>query len=268
MDAALAAKIRELIQQGDKLVPEGGLEFSGYNAKLQSQYLLWRKNCLDALAKCGEKGAALRAQVANDENGAYFYQSSAQKVADALKDALKLAETSLPAHAEPAAVKAQAEPPAAKTPAEVEKPKAADVPKPGATKPSPPASNRVFIVSSANNPLLQQLVAFLKELSIEASVYQRTGGGSDALLTSFDKQPPTHYAFYLVAADDIPSAMFEMGYLVGKIGSNRVCCIYTKDSQVPKNIPGVQKKEIVVKLEEISFSLIKELKAAGYSVSI
>lgn len=268
MDAALAPKIRELIQQGDKLVPEGGLEFSGYNAKMQSQYLLWRKNCLDALAKCGEKGAGIRAQIANDENGAYFYQSSAQKVNDALKDALKIAETSAPAHVEPAPVKAPAEPPSPKPPLEAEKPKVVEVPKTAPAKTTPTASNRVFIVSAANNPLLQQLVAFLKELGIEASVYQRTGGGSDALLTSFDKQPPTHFAFYLVPADDIPSAMYELGYLVGKIGPNRVCCIYPKDSQVPKNIPGVQKKEIVVKLEEISFSLIKELKAAGYSVSI
>jgi predicted nucleotide-binding protein len=62
--------------------------------------------------------------------------------------------------------------------------------------------------------------------------------------------------------------MFELGYLVGKVGANKVCCIYQKDVAVPKNIPGVQRKEIIVKLEEISFSLVKELKAAGYSVSI
>jgi hypothetical protein len=55
---------------------------------------------------------------------------------------------------------------------------------------------------------------------------------------------------------------------VGKVGANKVCCIYQKDVAVPKNIPGVQRKEIIVKLEEISFSLVKELKAAGYSVSI
>ena len=162
----------------------------------------------------------------------------------------------------------QPAPPAPKETAEVEKPKAAEAVKPTPVKTAPAAGNRVFIVSAANNPLLQQLVAFLKELGIETSVYQRTGGGSDALLTHFEKQPATHYAFYLVASDDIPSAMYEMGYLVGKVGSNKVCCIFQKDNQVPKNIPGVQRKEIVVKLEEISFSLIKELKAAGYSISI
>ncbi|HTX19266.1 MAG TPA: TIR domain-containing protein [Bacteroidota bacterium] len=262
MDSSLIARIRELIHQGDKLIPEGGLEFSGYNAKMQSQYLLWRKNCLEALGKCGDKGSMLRSQVANDENGAYFYQTSAQKVSDALKDALKIAEALPPTPPPP-----PPEPSPAKPAAEVEHPHTAEPSKPSA-KVSSPATNRVYIVSAANNPLLPQLTAFLKELGIDTAVYQRTGGGSDALLSSFEKQPAMHYAFYLAAPDDVPSAMFEMGFLVGKMGSSHVCCIYPKDSPVPKTIPGVQKKEIVVKLEEISFSLIKELKAAGYSVSI
>ncbi len=131
-----------------------------------------------------------------------------------------------------------------------------------------PSANRALVFSASNNPLLSQLTSLLKELGIEASVYQRTGGGSDALLAYMDKQSTTPYAFYLIGSDDIPSAMFEMGYLVGKIGANKVCCIYQKDAAVPKNIPGVQRKEIIVKVEEISFSLVKELKSAGYSVSI
>lgn len=260
MDTVLAVKLQELILQGEKLVPEGGLEFSGYNAKMQSHYLLWRKNCLDGLNKCGEKGTALRAQLANDENGTYFYQSSAQRVLDAVREAKKIAEAIPAAPVESAPKRAP----------EVETPKAEPMktPKPApATKPAIATSNRVFVISAANNPLLQQLTGLLKELGIEVSVYQRTGGGSDALVVHVEKQLDARYAFYLYGADDIPSAMFELGYLVGKLGSNRVCFIYQKDAQVPKNIPGVQRKEIIVKLEEISFSLIKELKAAGFSVS-
>lgn len=258
MDAALSSKLQELIQQGEKLVPEGGLEFSGYNAKMQSQYLLWRKNSLDGLSKCGEKGTTLRTQLASDENGTYFYQSSAQKVLDALKDALKFAEAIPP----PTKKLPEVEKPKPET-ARAEAQKAPAVARPGLTR-----GNRVFAVSAANNPLLQQLTSLLKELGIDVSVYQRTGGGSDALIAHVEKQLDVHYAFYLFGADDIPSAMFELGYLVGKLGMHRVCFIYQKDAQVPKNIPGVQRKEIIVKLEEISFSLIKELKNAGYAVSI
>ena len=261
MDTSLTTKLQELIRQGEKLVPEGGLEFSGYNAKMQSQYLLWRKNCLESIGKCGEKGTALRAQLAGDENGAYFYQSSAQKVLDAAKEALKSAES----------VAAPPPPPPAKPPTEPEVKKApepvkAEAQKPQTSKAAIVPTNRVFVVSAANNPLQAQLVALLKELGIEASVYQRTGG-SDTLIANVEKQQIPQYAFYLVGADDIPSVMFELGYLVGKFGANRVCCVHQKDVQVPKSIAGVQRKEITVKLEEVSFSLIKELKAAGYSVT-
>jgi hypothetical protein len=259
MDASSLTKLQELIHQGDKLIPEGGLEVSGYNAKLQSQYLLWRKNCLDTLSKCGEIGTGLRAQLASDENGAYFYQSSAQRVHDALMEALKSA-AHVPAAPHPAHL--------ASLVAEPERPKTVEPAKAQAPKSPPTSANRVLLVSAANNPLQSQLTSLLKELGIEASVYQRTGGGSDALLAYVEKQSSMHHAFYLVGAEDIPSAMFELGYLVGKIGAGKVCCIYQKDVPVPKNIPGVQRKEIIVKLEEISFSLIKELKAAGYSVSI
>ncbi|MGA9405996.1 MAG: TIR domain-containing protein [Bacteroidota bacterium] len=259
MDASVSTKLQELIHQGDKLVPEGGLEFSGYNAKLQSQYLLWRKNCLDTLSKCGEKGTALRSQLAGDENGAYFYQTSAQRVHEALKEALKSA-AHIPATPHPS--------PAVSPAIEPEKPKPVDSTKLQGPKSAVAAANRVLVVSAANNPLQSPLTSLLKELGIEASVYQRTGGGSDALLAYVEKQANPHYAFYMIGSDDIPSAMFELGYLVGKIGAGKVCCIYQKDVAVPKNIPGVQRKEIIVKLEEISFSLIKELKAAGYSVSI
>jgi hypothetical protein len=36
----------------------------------------------------------------------------------------------------------------------------------------------------------------------------------------------------------------------------------------PGNIPGISVKRIVVKLEEAGFELMKELKAAGYTVNI
>jgi hypothetical protein len=95
MDQQTLTKIQELIQQGEKLAPEGGHEFSGYNAKLQSQYLMWRKSCLDTVTKIGEKANLLREKITKDENGAYFYQNSAQLILDAVKQSLPLAEAEL-----------------------------------------------------------------------------------------------------------------------------------------------------------------------------
>jgi hypothetical protein len=40
------------------------------------------------------------------------------------------------------------------------------------------------------------------------------------------------------------------------------------DVNFPKNIPGVSAKSIVVRLEEASLGLMKELKALGFKISI
>ena len=127
MEQQLLSRFQELIQQGEKLVPEGGLEFSGYNAKMQSQYLLWRKNCLDVLSKAGDKAAPLREKLTKDENGAYFYQNSAQLILDTIRQSLPMVES--------AAKKSAASAPApAKTAAA---PPKADPPQPKAAPPSP-----------------------------------------------------------------------------------------------------------------------------------
>jgi hypothetical protein len=287
MDQQTVTKLQELIHQGEKLVPEGGHEFSGYNAKLQSQYLMWRKSCLDSIAKIGTSANTLREKITKDENGAYFYQNSAQLILDVVKQSLPLAETELKKSA-PAAPKtappAPAAPKAAPAPAKQEPAPASPAPQPApaAAKPEPakpapvpppaPAaassasSKQVLVLSSSETELQNQLTNLLKEMGIEGIMFQR-GTAADAIVGFLEEYPTVKYAFYLYNPDDINSAMFELGYLIGKVGSHRVCCIHQKDDAPPKGIPGISYKEIVVKLEEISFSLLKDLKAAGYTVT-
>ena len=43
--------LRELIEQGEELALQGGGELTGYNDKLQPEYLAWRIQALLALKK-------------------------------------------------------------------------------------------------------------------------------------------------------------------------------------------------------------------------
>ena len=299
MDQQTLTKLQELVQQGEKLAPEGGLEFSGYNAKMQSQYLVWRKNCLDVLLKIGEKANPMREKITKDENGAYFYQNSAQLILDNIKLSLPIVEAEVkknspPPPATPKPTPTPAAIPKVETPQPNVAPKTAPKPvQPGtqATKQEPPkpardsapvaptsapnvqqqapASNgkQVYVLSSSETELQNQLTTFLKEINIDPIVFKR-GEAIDAIIAFLDKNPNVKYAYYLFNAEDINNAMFELGYLVGKVGTNRIVCIHKKDDAPPKSIPGITYKEIIVRLEEISFGLIKDLKAAGYSVSI
>lgn len=294
MDQLTVTKLQELTQQGEKLTPEGGHEFSGYNAKMQSQYLMWRKSCLDTIAKLGATANPLREKITKDENGAYFYQNSAQLILDTVKQALTLAEgemkKSTPAPvAAPAPAPVVPKPAPAPPPAPAPKPEPvaprpaaapAPAPAPSAPKPAPaPAAapvaqagnasskTQVLVLSSSESEFQNHLTALLKEIGIEGIVFQR-GTAADAIVGFLEQYPTVKYAYYLYNPEDINSAMFELGYLIGKVGSNRVCCIHHKDETPPKGIPGISYKEVVVKLEEISFSLIKDLKAAGYTVTL
>ncbi|HLP18353.1 MAG TPA: hypothetical protein VK470_18985 [Bacteroidota bacterium] len=87
MNAHIISRLEDLIRKGTELMPEGGSEFSGYNAKKQSRYLLWRKNCLDAIGAIGDEGAVFSAKVTDDENGMYFYHSSVQRIVTVLEEA-------------------------------------------------------------------------------------------------------------------------------------------------------------------------------------
>ena len=312
MDQQTVSKLHELIQQGEKLTPEGGHEFSGYNAKMQSQYLMWRKSCLDTIAKIGDKANPHREKITKDENGAYFYQSSAQLILEMIKQSLVLAEIEVKKNtpAQPApksappptspkvepfvpplvqlkpapqpapSVEKQEKPKPAPQPAPVtekkELPKVQPVPPvPLASTPTPilPVSTeesiskkQVLVLSSSESELQNQLSNLLKEMGIEGIMFQRSSA-PNSIVEYLEKYPTVKYAYYLYNPEDINSAMFELGYLIGKVGSNRVCCIHRKDDAPPKGVPGISYKEIVVKLEEISFSLIKDLKAAGYTVT-
>jgi hypothetical protein len=309
MDQQTVVKLQELIQQGEKLTPEGGHEFSGYNAKMQSQYLMWRKSCLDTIAKIGDKANPHREKITKDENGAYFYQNSAQLILEMIKQSLVLAEIEAKKNAPtppapkiaappkvepfvPPAVHTKPAPQPAPVAAKQEAPKSAPQAAPVTVKqeglkpqpvppvaqastpnPIPPVSpeepiskKQVLVLSSSESELQNQLSNLLKEMGIEGIMFHR-GSASNSIVEYLEKYPTVKYAFYLYNPEDINSAMFELGYLIGKVGSNRVCCIHKKNDAPPKGIPGIIYKEIVVKLEEISFSLMKDLKAAGYTVT-
>ena len=88
------------------------------------------------------------------------------------------------------------------------------------------------------------------------------------LLDKIQDRQDAKYAFFVFNSEDLGYAMFELGHFVGKLGQGRVCVLHMSDVNVPRNIPGVTVKPIVVKLEEASFSILKELKGFGYKFNL
>jgi predicted nucleotide-binding protein len=275
MAEAVLKKLEDLIDQGTQLVPLGGFEFSGYNARLQNKYLEWRKGCLETLEAVGPIGFPYKNKILGDQNGGYFFQSSAQLIHNCIKELSEKLKAS-----PELATQAAAAPPQSTGGVTTETqsgarvlrppPKAAGA-KPAATAPAASeessAGNKVYVVGEQNDPLRVELSNFLRDIGLEEIGLDRAHGKMLAL-NEIKEDKGVRYAFFVFNSEDLGYAMFELGHFVGKLGPGHVCVLHMSDVNVPKNIPGVTIKPIVVKLEEASLSIMKELKGLGYKLSI
>ena len=272
MTADLHARFEELMTLGQKMVLLGGFDYSGYNARLQGKYLEWRKSCLQILDIVGPIGFPAKNKILADQNGQNFYQSSAHVILSAVTevfDKLQKSPDLAFAAGAPAEYVQTAEvkpgtrvvkPPPKKTPHEP----------PPETKPAAKGKvpvTKVYVIGEGVDPLRQQLSQFLHEIGLEELSYERTHGQM-LNLDELQHHAEAGYAFFVINSDDLTYAMFEVGHFVGKLGTGRVCVLHMSDVEFPRSVPGVLVKPIVVKLEEASLSLMRELKNAGYQVSL
>ncbi|MEK7669882.1 MAG: TIR domain-containing protein [Bacteroidota bacterium] len=275
MSASLLKKLDDLLTQGTQLVPLGGFDFSGYNARLQNKYLEWRKGCLETLEAVGPIGFPYKNKILGDQNGGYFFQSSAQliqycmkELSDKLKASPELASQAAPVSAAASGgvtSETQGGARVLKPPPKPAGAAPANVPQQAA--PSQGSVNKVYVIGEQNDPLRMDLGDFLKEIGLEEIAIQREHGKMLAL-DQLKDQKDARYAFFIFNSDDLAYAMFELGHFVGKLGQGHVGVLHMSDVNVPKNIPGVTVKTIVVKLEEASMSLMRELKGVGYKLRI
>ncbi len=280
----LLNRFGELIATGTQLAPLGGFDFSGYNARLQNKYLEWRKGCLEVFEQVGPIGFSYKTKVLNDQNGSFFYQNSALLLLNGIKDLYEKVKATPELAAAPVPVSA----PAAETPAPPSPPPDSSGPRilkpppkkvaPAATMPAQQAQEskpalaasgptKVYVVGEPDDPLRVQVSDFLGEVGLGEIPLDRQHGQM-INLENLEEHPEAKFAIFVINSEDLSYAMFEIGHFVGKLGKGRVTILHMTDVSMPKSVPGVNVRPIVVKLEEASLSLMKELKAIGYQISL
>jgi hypothetical protein len=272
MPEQLLKKYEELIASGTQLAPIGGFEASGYNARLQNKYLDWRKACLETLESSGPIGFPYKQKILGDKNGGFFFQSSAQLILNCMRELYEKVKASPDLASAVDTPVIDLPTPAVQTATEnggvrVLKPppkRAAPTP---AHQQDATHTSKVYVVGEADDPLRVQLMQFLGEIGIEEVDIERQHGQMLPLDT-LQVDTGIRFAFFIIDQHDLAYAMFELGHFVGKLGKNRVCVLHMSDVDFPKNVPGVLEKSIVIKLEEASFGLLKDLKASGYQISL
>ncbi len=152
-----------------------------------------------------------------------------------------------------------------------------------------PLSNKVFIVHGHDEKAKHELEIFLTELGLEPIVLHRQADEGKTVIEKFEKHSDVGYAFILLTPDDVsylssesdlpeserkiefrarPNVIFEFGYFVGKLGRSRVCCLHTGSVTLPSDVNGLVYKPFSNSIEESGYSIIKELKAAGYHIAV
>jgi predicted nucleotide-binding protein len=148
-------------------------------------------------------------------------------------------------------------------------------------------SKKVFVVHGHDEVAKTNLEVFLNEIGLQPIVLHRQADEGLTVIEKFEKHSDVGYAFILLTPDDVaylkadeakndkdrkkelrarPNVIFEFGYFVGKLGRSRVCCLYTGNVTLPSDVSGMIYKKFNASIDEVAYSIIKDLKASGYSV--
>lgn len=79
---------------------------------------------------------------------------------------------------------------------------------------------------------------------------------------------PQRLRKFLKTAHNRPrqNVVLEFGYFVGKLGRDRVACLLKKPVEQPSDMQGIVYLSFKESLKEIEGEIVKELRAAGYSI--
>lgn len=150
-------------------------------------------------------------------------------------------------------------------------------------------SQRVFVVHGHNHAAKAELEVLLTGLGMEPVVLHRQPDKGQTLIEKFEENSDVGYAFILLTPDDVAyvasqeslpdgertkerrarqNVIFEFGYFVGRLGRDRVCCLYTGGLALPSDLSGLVYKQFTSRVEEVGLSIVRELQAAGYSIDL
>jgi predicted nucleotide-binding protein len=149
------------------------------------------------------------------------------------------------------------------------------------------SENKVFVVHGHDIELKNDVEIFLREINIEPIVLHRQLDEGLTVIEKFEKHSDVKFAIILLTPDDIgypksenskkeedrnielrsrQNVIFEFGFFVGKLSRKNVCCIFKEGVTLPSDLSGLIYKQVNKSVEEVGFSLIKELKNAGLKV--
>jgi len=165
-----------------------------------------------------------------------------------------------------------------------------------------PTSKNVFIVHGHDIKPVKELKEMLKGFGLNPIVLHEKPSGSRTIIEKLEKYSDVEYAFVILTPDDLggtveefmtaiegmtdsiigldledflgneikyrarQNVILEFGYFIGRLGRDRVCCLYKGDVELPSDMQGIVYIYFKDSVNEIRDKIIKELKEAGYQI--
>lgn len=118
-----------------------------------------------------------------------------------------------------------------------------------------PGDNRkVFVVHGHAEEAKQAVAAFLRSIGLEPIILHEQPNQGRTIIEKFEKHSEVGFAVVLLTPDDFggpgdqpektrlrarQNVVLELGYFMGKLGRNKVCCLYVEGVELPSDYQGV-----------------------------
>lgn len=143
-----------------------------------------------------------------------------------------------------------------------------------------PQSNKVFIVHGHDNYFKLEVARFIEKLKLEAIILHEQASSGQTIIEKIESYSDVSFSIVLYSGCDFgrsknspdeerprarQNVVFEHGYMLAKLGRERVCAIKKSDVETPGDISGV----VYIDYDnEWKIKLANELKNAGFVIDM
>lgn len=140
-------------------------------------------------------------------------------------------------------------------------------------------TTNIFIVHGHNTAIQQSVARTIEKLGLVPIILHEQANAGKTVIEKFETHSNVGFAIILLTDDDEgkskteidlkkrarQNVVLELGYFIGKLGRSKVLPLYSDGVELPSDIHGLLYIPLD-KAENWKFSIVKELKEAGYTV--
>ena len=142
-------------------------------------------------------------------------------------------------------------------------------------------NKKIFVVHGHDEAAKESVARFLEQCDFEAIILHEQADGGRTIIEKIEQYTDVAFAIILYTPCDIgreknekrgkararQNVVFEHGYLIGRLGRDKVCALVKKEVEIPGDICGVVYKSMdsagAWKVE-----ILREMKKAGITVDV